>query len=382
MTSATRSAEDLDGAIGARMRAATVWALPARWYADPEIYEAERRRIFSRQWLWIGREADLAEPGAYLTAIPAGFPLFVRRGEDGALRGFHNVCRHRASRLLMEPSGRCNTIECPYHGWRYRSDGTLDHVPLFGEAADFPREALSLFAVAVDVWRDLVFVCLDPQAPPLLDWLGPIADEVERTAPAHASFERELTFLVDCNWKAYVDNYQEGYHIPPLHPGLHRDLDWKRYRVVNFEGGSLHDAPPKGRSVHPGVFGWRFPNFAFNSYSDGLSFMRMEPVGHGQTRLVYAYYRPGSVSAEDFEATVAYGTLVSEEDQWIVPLIQQNLAAGVYDRGPLSPRHENGVFYFHEMVRQALGSAPQDGSHAPSASPGTTAPPEPSITSG
>ena len=243
------------------MRAATVWALPARWYADPEIYEAERRRIFSRQWLWIGREADLAEPGAYLTSIPAGFPLFVRRGEDGALRGFHNVCRHRASRLLTEPSGRCNTIECPYHGWRYRSDGTLDHVPLFGEAADFPREALSLFSVAVDVWRDLVFVCLDPQAPPLLDWLGPIADEVERTAPVHASFERSLTFLIDCNWKTYVDNYQEGYHIPPLHPGLHRDLDWKRYRVVNFEGGSLHGRAAQGALGASRGFRLAFPQF-------------------------------------------------------------------------------------------------------------------------
>ena len=161
-------------------------------------------------------------------------------------------------------------------------------------------------------------------------------------SPAHASFEPELTFLVDCNWKTYVDNYQEGCHIPPLHPGLNRDLDWKRYRVVNFAGDSLHEAPPKGRSVHPGTFGWRFPNFTFNSYPDGLSFMRMEPAGHTQTRLVYHYYRPDSVSVEDFEATVTYGTLVSEEDQRIVPLIQQNLDAGVYNRGPLSPRHAIG----------------------------------------
>ena len=223
---------------------------------------------------------------------------------------------------------------------------------------------------------------LDPAAPPLVAWLGPIADEVERTAPAHVSFEPELTFLVDCNWKTYVDNYQEGYHIPPLHPGLNRDLDWKRYRVVNFAGGSRHEAPPKGRSVHPGTFGWRFPNFTFNSYPDGLSFMRMEPAGHTQTRLVYHYYRPDSVSVEAFEATVTYGTLVSEEDQWIVPLIQQNLDAGVYDREPLSPRHESGVFHFHKTVRAALDSAPPDGSHDPSASPGTTVSPELSITSG
>ena len=166
-----------------------------------------------------------------------------------------------------------------------------------------------------------------------------------------------MSFVVDCNWKTYVDNYQEGYHIPPLHPGLHRDLDWKRYRVINFEGGSLHEAPTKGSSNHPGAFGWRFPHFAFNSYPDGLSFMRMEPVGPRQTRLVYDYWRPDSVSMEDFEATLEYGVQVSKEDQWITPIIQENLEAGVYEAGPLSPLHENGVFYFHEMVREAVGSA-------------------------
>ena len=110
--------------------------------------------------------------------------------------------------------------------------------------------------------------------------------------------------------------------------------------------------------------------------------MRMEPVGPRRTRLVYHFWRPESVSTEDFEATVAYGSLISEEDQWIVPMIQENLAAGVYDTGPLSPRHENGLLHFHEMVREALGSAAPDGSPTPSALSGTTASPEPSITSG
>ena len=208
--------EDSTAVVDACMQASTMWTLPARWYADPEIYDAERRRIFSRHWLWIGREAEVAEPGSYLTAAPAGFPLVVRRTGDGTLRAFHNVCRHRASKLLTEPSGHCNTIECPYHGWRYRSDGALDHVPLFGEVADFPQRDLSLFSVAVDVWRGLLFVYLDPDAPPLIEWLGPIEESVERTGPARVNFGREVTFLVDCNWKTYIDNYQEGYHIPPL----------------------------------------------------------------------------------------------------------------------------------------------------------------------
>ena len=103
--------------------------------------------------------------------------------------------------------------------------------------------------------------------------------------------------MVACNWKTYIDNYQEGYHIPPLHPSLHRDLDWTRYRVINFEGGSLHDGPQRGRSEHPGSYGWRFPNFTFNSYPSGVSFVRMEPVGHARTRLVYQFWAPEGASA-------------------------------------------------------------------------------------
>ena len=194
MSSAGGAAHELDGTISERMRTGTVWALPAGWYSDPAIYQAERDRIFSRQWLWIGREAEVTEPGQYLTAAPAEFPIFVRRGEDGALHGFHNVCRHRASRLLTEPSGYCRAIECPYHGWRYRSDGTLDHVPLFGEAPDFPKDQLSLFPISVEVWRGLVFVCLDSEAAPLIEWLGPIEDVVERSAPARADFSRNFEF--------------------------------------------------------------------------------------------------------------------------------------------------------------------------------------------
>ena len=165
--------------------------------------------------------------------------------------------------------------------------------------------------------------------------------------------------MVDCNWKTYIDNYQEGYHIPTRHPSLHRDLDWTRYRVINFEGGSLHDAPQKGRSIHPGSYGWRFPNFTFNSYPDGVSFLRMEPVGHGQTHLVYQFWVPDGASAAELEATAAYGTQLAEEDIGIVEVVQGNLSTGVYERGPLSPRHENGLFHFHEMVREALDSPPR-----------------------
>ena len=348
----------------ARMKSSTVWTLPARWYADPEIYEAERRHIFSREWLWIGREAEVAGPGQYVTAVAAGFPLFVRRAEDGALHAFHNVCRHRASKLLTEPSGHCNTIECPYHGWRYRSDGALDHVPLFGEAPDFPKSELSLFPISVAVWRGLLFVCLDPEAAPLIEWLGPVEEAFERTAPARVNFGRENSFMVECNWKTYVDNYQEGYHIPlpaPLaapRPGLDA-LPGHQLQVCR--GGSLHDGPQRNRSNHPGSYGWRFAQLHLQLVP-GRGFLRAhgfrwEPVGHAQTRLVYQFWTPEGAGQAELEAAADYGTQLAREDIGIVEVVQQNLNAGMYERGPLSPRHENGLLHFHEMVREAIGPA-------------------------
>ncbi len=330
-----------------------VFSLPASWYSDPGIYARERKRIFAREWLWVGREDQLEKKGQYITAAPAGYPVFVIRTDNG-LRGFHNVCRHRASKILPEPSGKCRRLICPYHAWAYDFDGNLINVPNFGETPDFSKADFALFPIRVAAWMGLVFINLDTDSPDLDEWLGPIRERVEKHAPERAVFDREMTAEVACNWKSYVDNYQEGYHIPMVHSQLARDLDWKEYHVVNAGAASLHEAVARDGSTQPGVFGWRFPNFAFNFYFNGVSFMRMEPVTPGKTRLVYALFRPEDVSSEEFEKVVQYGWQVSQEDQQLLPVVQENLEAGVYDVGPLSPRHENGVYHFHQMIRVAL----------------------------
>ncbi len=332
-----------------------VWSLPASWYRDPEIWNRERKQIFAREWLWIGREDQLRKSGDYVTASPAGFPVFVIRHADGSLRGFHNVCRHRAAKILLDDAGHCDALRCPYHAWLYDFEGRLKNAPNFGETPDFPGTKLSLWPVRVATWLGLLFINMDEASPPLEQCLGAIKSQVEKYAPPAMVFDREITTEVPCNWKNYVDNYQEGYHIPQIHPTLRRDLAWQDYRIINTRHGSLHDVEPRKGSGQPGVFGWQFPNFTFNFYFNGVSFMRMDPLQPNRIRLVYNVFRPENVAREDFEKVIDYGRRVSEEDQQITPLIQENLNAGVYDVGPLSPRHENGLYHFHEMVRAALG---------------------------
>ncbi|MBW8881662.1 MAG: Rieske (2Fe-2S) protein, partial [Asticcacaulis sp.] len=146
----------------------------------------------------------------------------------------------------------------------------------------------------------------------------------------------------------------EGYHVPNVHPGLDAEIQSDKYQVSVDGHVVLHDAPPRAHdAVYDGVWGWLWPNIAINVYSRGLMIERMSPVGHDKTRLDYTYLTPDgeSVSAE----TLAMSDQVTAEDKWITERVQENLNAGVYHTGRLSPKHETAITAFQAWVRQALG---------------------------
>jgi choline monooxygenase len=176
--------------------------LPPEWYHDPMIARREREAIFARNWALFGPETSLTEPGRWRAETVNGWPMFVIRGEDGVLRGFHNVCRHRAAALFADGEGRCGTIRCPYHAWSYDHEGRLLKTPGFGELPGFEPSAYGLFPVRVGVWRGLVFVTVDAAAPELEDWLGSIP-ELCRDFPLAPEMEYHGRFTVTgaANWK-------------------------------------------------------------------------------------------------------------------------------------------------------------------------------------
>src|SRR5688572_18776816 len=136
--------------------------LDARVYASSVSFEQERDLLFSRSWQLIGSASHLAEPGSYVATEIAGLKVFVRRGRDGVLRAFRNVCRHRGARLLAEGSGRCGPIRCPYHNWVFGDEGELVNAPWFGEDPDFRKADWPLNRIEVGEWRGLVFASLAP----------------------------------------------------------------------------------------------------------------------------------------------------------------------------------------------------------------------------
>ncbi len=325
--------------------------LPARWYTDPAIFERERWPIFGSTWVHIAYDHQLRNPGDYVTENLAGWPIFVRRSDDGELRGFYNLCPHRAGPIVWEGEGCSANLVCRYHGWAFATDGSLLNARDFGCPA--PPD-MDLTPIQVASWRGMVFVCLNPTVAPLLEWLGAFPDEVAEYPIESYRFHSRTVRNVRCNWKTYGDNFMEGYHLPTVHPAMSRDADALHYEVI-FKGDprwNIHVMPPRDHSTF-GVFGYFWPTFAFDVFPGGFAVERWLPRGHGHTDLIFEYFFADDT--DDIEGTVKFSEEVADEDARVCEHVQRNLDAGHYDMGVLSPKWEHGLKVFHQLVRDAVG---------------------------
>jgi Rieske 2Fe-2S family protein len=355
-------------------------ALPRRLYTDPALLETEQELIFERTWQLAGHVSSLPRSGSYLTARAGSQPVLVVRDEESRLRGYRNVCRHRGSRLLSG-SGQCKAaIRCRYHGWTYRFDGTLIGVPearAFGERLD--KASLGLLPARVEELCGLVFVNLDPDATPLADLVGDLPARLARYPIASLQSFVLAGDTQPANWKAIVDNYIEGYHIPIAHPGLMRLLDYKRYDVECHEHYIWFEAPlrnkPSSNRVErlyaqlvtpmPGLSEedrrvWRYafiyPNTAIDLYPDQVATWQMVPEGVDRIQSVYGSYRPPDSGARTrlvHWLNSRLNRVVTHEDIDLVANVQEGLQTRGYECGPLS-RREDAVAWFADCVRRDL----------------------------
>jgi choline monooxygenase len=322
--------------------------LPAEWYFDRRQYERERSNVFAKEWLWFAGEAELADPCTYVARVYAGWPLMVVRGSDGLLRGFHNVCRHRAGPLVDDGCGASANLVCQYHGWAYSPDGRLRAARDFGEALD-PDE-FALRPIRVAVWRGQIFVNLDAAATPLEEDLADFFAEMDAFPLEGMALVRSLQHDLGCNWKTYADNYLEGYHIPLLHPELNRQFDAKRYRVDLGDRYCRHRTPARDGSPADGRWLFRWPNLAMNIYGDSMNVEVIVPTGPESCSVSYSHFFTDP-SAPDIAEVIALADTVMEQDRRMVESVQRNLRAGTYDVGVLSPRHEGGLLQFQDLLR-------------------------------
>jgi choline monooxygenase len=340
------------------------WTIPAPWYVDSRILDLERTTVFSRSWQMVGRADQLHEPGQYITCEVAGEPILVVRGNDLLLRGFFNVCRHHAAAVMVEPEGIAVHLRCPYHGWTYSLEGQLKGTPDFAEVCNFDRGASGMVSVETGVWQDWVFVKLERDGPTLEDFIEEhLRAQIASLYVDKLHWMERRRYVVDCNWKVFVDNYLDGgYHVPHLHKGLDSVLDYSKYTIENGKRFCLQSSPvvtqgAEGRTgaVRQGdraFYYWLYPNFMINWYDGVMDTNLVCPLGVDRTEVIFDFYF-ADVSEQARErqlASIAVGQRIQDEDAGICRSVQRGLASRAYHAGRLSVRREAGEHLFHRLL--------------------------------
>lgn len=369
-------------------------SLPSHWYFDPAHYQRELEAIWYRDWVCVGREELIWKPGDYFVAGLGDQSIIVTRHTDGALRAFHNTCRHRGSILCRDSAGRFRNgrILCPYHSWAYATDGRLVATPGRIQSAGFDSSNFSLYEVHVASWRGFIHVNLADQ--PKLDLGAQLGDEAANVAawPLESlrCVHREVQ-PVACNWKIFWENYSECYHCPPVHPELCRimpvysngvvqqsDLpDWQpahegdigRARVAEgvrtwtLDGNSSLPAisGPAEEEVAAGV---TFASFAASmflvAHPDYVRSVRIVPTGAESIDLVAEWFLPADtaeVAPEQIEAILGLARTVMRQDAEVCELNQRGLRSRRHAGGVLVAQ-EYALWDFHQWIRQRLADCP------------------------
>ncbi len=373
------SAAHLDTVSDTKAKAAH--ALPAWVYNHAELTRLEIERVLKPSWQIVCHVNSIPKPGDYQTLDLGPESVLVLKDRDGSIRGYHNVCRHRGSRLL-DGSGNCPvTITCPYHGWSYRQDGSLIGVPMRDSFPDLDRAAHGLRPVRVDTALGFVFVCLAGDPTPVAKTWGRLAEELaayrlEEMVPLGPI----STDVWNVDWKIAMDNYLESYHVPIGHPGLYRmftpDYDdtatvpgvargvswmreqpsskWAERLYQKLVGGAVPHLPEAERRC------WRFysalPNLGIDVFPDQMDFFQLLPAGPGKCMVRGAVFGLPGASRES--RAVRYlsnriNTQVNNEDKWLCERVQRGLASSSYTPGPLS-HLERHMLEFHDLLRARI----------------------------
>ena len=347
---------------------ARAWTLPSSLYWERSVFAREKEKIFLRTWQVVGHSSQVANPGDYFTIDLVGEPLVIVRGLDGHLRGFYNVCRHRAG-PPAEGCGSRKLFRCGYHGWTYSLDGSLLNATEIEGVENFRAEDFSLMPVRLEEWFNLIFVNLDPAARPLLEFLGELPVQARKFPFGEMKLFERRSYDMKCNWKTYIDNYLEGYHLPSVHPGLNRELDYNAYVVEPYpshvrqfspiRGAQPGDAEPRryqeAREDLTTYYFWIFPNWMLNCYPDNVSLNLVLPLEPERTLAIFDWYLPeADHTSPAAKASVDFSDQVQIEDVAICETVQRNLHSRSYSRGRFSVKQEKGVHAFHRMYAEMM----------------------------
>lgn len=338
-------------------------ALPARYYAGEAAQARDLRAVFGRSWQLVARADQLEAAGDHVVDTVGKLPVIVVRGADGELRAFANVCRHRAGPLALCNGRGARALHCKYHGWSYTLEGQLRSAPEMQDAKDFDVSQIRLPALRVAQWQGLVFVCADEAAPAFEDVYGGIAERIAPIDLTALRFARRDHYDLACDWKVYVDNFLEGYHLPHVHPGLSKVLDYRAYDTElhpwkSLQHSPLRDAGGANAYGEGEAFYWFvYPNVMLNILPGRLQTNRVLPLGPGRCRVEFDYfYAPGPEGEALAAADREFSDEVQAEDIAICEAVQRGLDSGSYEAGRLCPKRESALWHYHQQLRAAYAN--------------------------
>jgi nitrite reductase/ring-hydroxylating ferredoxin subunit len=290
--------------------------IPAQWYFEGEFFQHEKRTVFATEWQMLARTGTFAQPGDFVVESIGGWPVFAIAGEDGCIRAFRNVCRHRGMQVLEKPRGRCDTLRCRYHGWTYDFSGRMISTPPIVAPADPRSPDNHVFQIASADWRGLLFINIDREAPPL----QPIANLPDDFPLDGERFHSEFTTEINCNWKTYIEHCLAS-------------------RQFMGAGG--------------GEWVWQPPTLMLRLGPSMVNVQQIVPRTFVRTRVVEHLFFSALLDPAQTAAAVEQVKQRSAADKPAVELIQTQR-----DSGDLALIDESRLAAFHEFVRKAHTRSP------------------------
>ena len=340
--------------------------LAQQYFVSPEVFAEEQDRIFSKQWVLVGHQSQLAEAGDYFVAVVAGESLIVVRDQRSVIRGFYNVCRHRGTRLKEDACGHAPAIRCPYHAWTYGLDGRLIGAPHMDQVSGFDKADYSLHAVNLGLWEGFIFVNLGDASTErggyrsLEDWFAPLKGKFSHWNMPKLRAAKRIEYDVKANWKLMFENYSECYHCPGVHPMLSKVSPYDSAENDLTEGPFLGGfmkinkgagltmsgracALPVGKIQNlQEVFYYSiFPNLLLSLHPEYVMVHQLWPQSPERTLILCDWlFHPDAFNRSDFkpEDAIDFWDVTNRQDWHVCELSQQGIASRAYEPGPYSPR--------------------------------------------
>jgi glycine betaine catabolism A len=336
--------------------------LDARWYTSPDVFRQEQDRLFARDWICVGHESRIEQPGDYLVATIAGESIIVVRDGSGAVRALYNVCRHRGTQLCTEGSGHLiGSIQCPYHAWTYALDGALLAARNMQGVAGFDRANYPLHRAATTVVDGFVFVTLNHEPAVLTPPLAPLTAHLERWNAAGLREARHIDYEVACNWKLIFQNYSECYHCPVIHPQLDKlspsdsgrndfvagpilgGYSELRESVSSLTTTGERHRPPlgsvDGADLKRTYYYTIFPSLLLSLHADYLMVHTVRPIAADRTAIRCSWlFDPVATDDPSFDPSdvTEFWDLTNRQDWNVSELTQRGLGSRAYRPGPFA----------------------------------------------